>query len=150
METKKNFKEFCESLVGSWTGRRRSAELDDEIVRSQWQKSFDGNFLHENWLTAGRGGSTKPTAEAFFKISDSGPGDFIAVYESGKIAFGESAFASGEWRLTHRWLREPGVAAIRLKFLDSGTYEQEVAEVTPDGSLKPESKAIMKREQVTP
>ena len=149
MKANEGFKEFCESLIGAWVGHRRSTELEHEIVRSVWQKSFAGNFLHENWHTAGRGGSPEPTAEAFFKISDSSPGDFIAVYERGKFAFGESVFADGEWKLTHRWLREPGVAAIRLKFLDADTYEQEVCEVAPDGSMKTESIAIMKRGHAT-
>jgi hypothetical protein len=149
MTANDNFSRFCESLAGSWIGRRRGLEHENEIVRSQWQKTLDGNFLRENWLTAGSGDTPEPTAEALFKIAASGPGDFVAVYKSGKIAFGESAFAGGEWRLTHRWLREPGVAAIRVKFLDADTYEQEVDEVMPDGTLKPESKAIMKREPVS-
>lgn len=148
MTANDNFKQFCESLAGSWIGRRHSAGHEGEIVRSQWRKILDGNALHESWLTAGSGDTPEPTAEAFFTISASGPGDFIAVYKGGKIAFGESAFAGGEWRLTHRWLREPGVAAIRLKFFDADTYEQEVDEVLPDGTLKPESKTIMKREPI--
>jgi len=141
-----DFGEFCASLVGAWSGTRRCAELEHEIVRSQWKKSFDGEFLHEIWHTAGRGDSPEPTAEAFFKASGSGPGDFIAVYRSGKIAFGESVFTGGEWKLTHRWLREAGIAMIRLKFIDDDTYEQEVIAVAPDGGLKPESMAVLKRE----
>ncbi len=148
MTTSDGFTQFCESLAGSWIGRRRSAGGEGEIVRSQWQKVLDGNVLHESWLTAGSGDTPGPTAEAFFTISASGPGDFVAVYKSGKIAFGESTFAGGEWRLIHRWLREPGVAAIRLKFINTDTYEQEVCEVMSDGTLKPESSAILKREPV--
>jgi len=91
-------------------------------------------------------GIPEPTAEAFFRVSDSGPGDFIAVYKSGKIAFGESTFEDGEWRLTHRWLREDGVATIRIRFLDDNSYEQEVAEVAADGTLIPESYAVMRRD----
>jgi hypothetical protein len=144
------FGDFYESLIGAWVGRRRSGGLQSEIVRSDWQKSFNGAFLHETWHTAGFGASPEPTAEAFFGISSSGPGDFIAVYRSGKIAFGESAFAGGEWTLTHRWLREPGIAAIRLKFLDADTYEQEVFEVAADGGLIQESRAVMEREGLRP
>ena len=148
MTTSDDFKQFSESLAGSWIGRRHSAGHEGEIVRSQWQKVLDGNVLRESWLTAGSGDAPEPTAEALFTISASGPGDFVAVYKSGKIAFGESTFAGGEWRLTHRWLKEPGIAAIRLKFLDADTYEQEVCEVLLDGALKPESSSIMKRERV--
>jgi hypothetical protein len=150
MTTSEGFTQFCESLAGSWIGRRRSAGREGEIVRSRWRKILDGNVLRESWLTAGGGDAPEPTAEALFTITASGPGDFVAVYKSGKIAFGESTFAGGEWRLTHRWLREPGVAAIRLKFLDADTYEQEVDEVLPDGTLKPESSAVMKREPAAP
>jgi hypothetical protein len=142
-----SFRQFCKALSGSWIGRRRSAGHEGEIVRSQWRTVLEGKAQHESWLTAGSGDTPEPTAEALFTISASGPGDFVAVYKSGKIAFGESTFTGGEWQLTHRWLREPGVAAIRLKFLDADTYEQEVAEVLSDGTLKPESSAIMKREQ---
>jgi len=146
MKDHDDFQRFCESIAGDWIGRRRSAGHESEIVRSRWRKILEGNALSENWLTAGGGDVPEPAAEALFTVSTSGPGDFIAVYKNGKIAFGESTFSGGEWRLTHRWLREPGVATIRLKFLDTDTYEQEVAEVMPDGSLKPESSAIMKRE----
>jgi hypothetical protein len=147
MKAAEGFAGFCESLVGTWIGRRSGGELENEVVRSRWQISFAGAFLHERWETAGRGDSPLPTAEAFFKVSASGPGDFIAVYQKGEFAFGESSFAGGEWRLTHRWLRKPGVAEIRLKFLDPDAYEQEVLEVATDGRLIPESKAVMKRER---
>ena len=82
--------------------------------------------------------------------SDSGPGDFIAVYRSGQIAFGESTFEDSVWALTHRWLREPGIATIRLRFLDDHTYEQEVVDVASDGTPTPHSLALMKRERATP
>ena len=147
MTTSDGFRQFCDLLAGSWTGRRRGAGREGEIVRSQWRKILDGNVLRESWLTAGGGDAPEPTAEALFTISASGPGDFVAVYKSGKIAFGESTFAGGEWRLIHRWLREPGVASIRLKFIDTDTYEQEVCEVMNDGTLKPESSTVMKRER---
>lgn len=68
----------------------------------------------------------------------------------GKIAFDGSTFKDSEWTLTHRWLREAGIATIRLRFLDDNTYEQEVAEVASDGSLTPESCAVMKRKRATP
>jgi hypothetical protein len=145
-----DFGAFCESLIGAWAGRRRGGELENEAVRSCWRKSLDGAFLHEDWLTAGGGSSPGPTAEAFFRISGSGPGDFVAVYRSGKIAFGESQFAGGEWTLTHRWIREPGVATIRLKFLDADTYEQEVIAAAPDGGLTTESRAVLTRERPAP
>jgi hypothetical protein len=148
--THATFRTFSDLLIGDWSGHRRSAALEREAVRSQWRTAFDGSFLQERWHTSGSGDSPDLTAEAFFAVAGSGPGDFIAVYRSGKIAFGESTFEASEWRLTHRWLRESGVAAIRLRFLDDDTYEQEVAEVAPDGSLTPESLAVMRRERTTP
>ena len=144
-----SFSAFCDSLVGTWVGHRRTANLDHEIVHSRWRKALDGRFLQEDWCTAGCGSTPEPTAQAFFGISDAGPGDFIAVYRSGKIAFGESTFVDSEWRLTHRWLGEPGVAAIRLKLIDGDTHEQEVVEVTPDGGLKRESRALLKRDRTS-
>ena len=140
------FLTFLESLLGDWVGRRRTATLDHELVRSRWRRTLDGRFLHEDWLTAASGESLDPTAEALFSVSDTGPGDFITAYKSGKIAFGESEFTDSTWTLTHRWLREPGVAVIRLRFLDANTYEQAVAAVTADGSHESESVAIMTRE----
>jgi hypothetical protein len=148
--THKTFRTFAELLIGDWVGHRRSAVLEQEVVRSQWHIALDGSFLQEHWHTAGSGRSPELTAEAFFRVSDSGPGDFIAVYKSGKIAFGESTFKDSEWTLTHHWLKEPGIATIRLRFLDDNTYEQEVAEVASDGTLTPESFAVMKRERATP
>lgn len=144
--THSHFTTFREGLVGDWVGSRHGAAFDRELVRSRWRITLDGRFLHEEWLTAGGGACAVPTAEAFFSVSDLGPGDFIAAYKSGKIAFGESAFAASVWTLTHRWLREPGIAIISLRFLDADTYEQDATEVTPDGSHRPESVAIMKRE----
>jgi hypothetical protein len=61
-----------------------------------------------------------------------------------------SSQEDSEWTLTHRWLREPGIARIRLRFLDDSTYEQEVAEVVVDGTLTPESSAVLKRERTKP
>ena len=148
--TQMTFRVFSELLIGEWVGHRRNAVLEQEEVRSQWHVALDGSFLLEHWHTAGSGGSPEPTAEAFFRVSDSGPGDFIAVYKSGKIAFGESTFKDSEWMLTHRWLREPGIASIRIRFLDNNSYEQEVAEVSSDGTLIPESLAVMKRERAIP
>lgn len=148
--THKTFRTFSESLIGDWVGHRRSTALEQEVVRSQWHIALDGSFLQEHWHTDGSGRSPEPTAEAFFRVSDSGPGDFIAVYKSGKIAFGESTFKDSEWTLTHRWLREPGIATIRLRFLDDNTYEQEVAGVASDGTLTPESLTVMKRARATP
>jgi len=144
--THSHFITFRDSLVGDWVGTRHGAEFDRELVRSRWRITLDGRFLHEEWHTAGAGDRAVPTAEALFSVSDAGPGDFVAAYRSGKIAFGESAFADSAWTLTHRWLREPGIAIVRLRFLDADTYEQEVTEVTPDGSHRPESVAVMKRE----
>jgi hypothetical protein len=144
------FRDVLDSLLGDWRGHRRGQTLQQELVWSRWQNALDGNFLHEDWRTAGESLSPAPTAEAFFHVTDSGPGDFIAVYKNGKIAFGESTFANGVWSLTHRWLRESGVAAIRLRFLDADTYEQAVYEVMADGRLTEESVAIMKRERVVP
>ncbi len=118
--TNAGFRAFCDSLVGTWVGHRRTADLEHELVHSRWRKALDGRFLQEDWCTAGGGSAPEPTAQAFFGISGAGPRDFIAVYSSGKIAFGESTFVDSEWRLTHRWLREPGVAAIRLKLIDGG------------------------------
>src|SRR3989304_5941271 len=132
------FRDVLDSLLGDWRGHRRNQTLERELVSSKWQKALDGSFLHEDWRTAGEGLSPPPTAEAFFHVTDSGPGDFIAVYKNGRVAFGESTFANSEWSLTHRWLRESGVAVIRLRFLDADTYEQAVYEVTADGSLKEE------------
>jgi len=148
--THESFRTFFELLIGDWVGHRRSAALAQEPVRSQWHIALDGSFLQEHWHTAGGGCSPEHTAEAFFRVCDSGPGDFIAVYKNGKIAFGEASFKDSEWMLTHRWLREPGIASIRLRFLDDDTYEQEVAEVASDGTLKPESLAVMKRERAAP
>jgi len=147
--THKTFVTFAQLLIGDWVGYRRSTELEDELVRSQWDRALCGSFLQEHWHTAGGGRSLQCTAEAFFQASDAGPGDFIAVYKSGKIAFGESTFDDSEWKLTHRWLREPGIAVIRLRFLDDNTYEQEVVDVAADGTLRPESLAVMKRERPT-
>ena len=144
------FRAFYELLIGEWVGYRQSSAVEHEEVRSQWQIALDGSFLLEHWLTAGSAGSPEPTAEAFFRVSDSGPGDFIAVYKSGKIAFGESTYKDAEWTLTHRWLREAGIATIRIRFLDNDSYEQEVAEVAADGTLIPESITVMKRERATP
>jgi len=144
------FRAFAELLIGDWVGRRRSATNEAEPVRSRWRPALDGSFLEEHWHTAGSGRSPEPTAEAFFRVSDSGPGDFVAVYRTGKIAFGESTFKDSEWTLTHRWLREPGIAAIRLRFLDENTYEQEVVGLASDGTPIPESLAVMKREGATP
>jgi hypothetical protein len=141
-----HFDAFRHSLVGDWVGTRRGATYDRELVRSRWRITLDGSFLHEDWLTAGASNCAVATAEALFSFSDSGPGDFVAAYKSGQIAFGESAFADSAWTLTHRWLREPGIAIVRLRFLDANTYEQEVAEVTPDGPHRFESVAVMKRE----
>lgn len=143
--THRTFRTFSESLIGDWVGHRRSAALEQEAVRSRWHLTLDGSFLQEHWHTAGSGPSPDLTAEAFFRVSDAGPGDFIAVYKSGRIAFGESTFEDSEWTITHRWLREPGSATIRLRFLDDNTYEQGVAEVASDGTLTPESVAVMKR-----
>ncbi|MFZ5786025.1 MAG: hypothetical protein ACOY3Y_06250 [Acidobacteriota bacterium] len=148
--THATFQRLSELLIGDWVGQRRSAVLEQEVVRSQWRLVLDGGFLREHWHTAGSGGTPELTAEAFFRVSDAGPGDFIAVYRSGKIAFGESSFEDSVWTLTHRWLREPGIATIHLRFLDEDTYEQEVAEVAPDGTLTPESLAVMRRERSTP
>jgi len=144
--THSSFHKFTKLLIGDWAGHRRSAAHTHEVVRSQWQVVFDGSFLQEHWHTAGSRGSPELTAMAFFRVSDAGPGDFIAVYRDGRIAFGESTFEDSEWTLTHRWLREPGIATIRVRFLDDETYEQEVCEVAPDGTLKPESLAVMRRE----
>jgi hypothetical protein len=144
------FRTFSELLIGDWVGHRRSAALEQEAVRSQWQIALGGSFLQEHWHTAGSGCLPEPTAEAFFRVSDSGPGDFIAVYKSGKIAFGESTFNDSEWTLTHHWLREPGIAIIRLRFLDDNTYEQEVAGIESDGVVRPESLTVMRRERATP
>ena len=144
--TDMTFGTFSKLLIGEWVGQRQSGGLEHEEVRSQWQIALEGSFLLEHWHTAGSGGIPEPTAEAFFRVSDSGPGDFIAVYKSGKIAFGDSTFEEGEWWLTHRWLREDGIATIRIRFLDDNSYEQEVAEVAVDGMLIPESYAVMKRD----
>jgi hypothetical protein len=148
--THKTFRTFSKLLIGEWVGYRHSGVLEHEEVRSQWQIALDGSFLLEHWHTAGSKDSPEPTADAFFRISDSGPGDFIAVYKSGKIAFGESTFKDSEWTLTHRWLRESGIATIRIRFLDSNSYEQEVAEVASDGTLIPESFVVMKRNRTIP
>jgi hypothetical protein len=145
--TRECFRDFCELLIGDWVGHRRGAALEQEEVRSQWRSALDGSFLQEHWHTAGSGSSPEPTAEAFFRVAENGPGDFIAVYKNGKIAFGESTFEDSEWTLTHRWLRENGVATVRLRFLDDDTCEQEVFEVAPDGALIPESHAVLRREQ---
>lgn len=141
-----SFETFMELLLGDWAGHRRGATADREPVRSEWRSAFDGGFLHERWYTAGDGDSPVLTAEAFFRVSEAGPADFVAVYKDGRIAFGESTFADSEWTLTHRWLREPGVAEVRLRFLDDETYEQEVLEITPDGTAKPESVAVQQRQ----
>lgn len=148
--THMTFRTFSDLLIGEWIGERHGSVLKHEEVRSQWQIVLDGNYLLEHWHTAGSGDSTEHTAEAFFRVSDSGPGDFIAVYKSGKIAFGESTFIDSEWTLTHRWLREAGIATIRIRFLDNNSYEQEVAEVASDGTLIPESFVVMKRERAIP
>jgi len=148
--TQITFRTFSELLIGDWVGYRHSSALEHEEVRSQWQIVLDGSFLLEHWFTAGSGDSTEPTAEAFFRVFDSGPGDFIAVYKSGKIAFGESTYEDSEWRLTHHWLREAGIATIRIRFLDKNSSEQEVAEIASDGTLVPESFVVMKRERAIP
>ena len=148
--THETFRTFFELLIGDWVGHRRSAALAQELVRSEWRIALDGSFLQEHWHTAGSGSSPEHTAEAFFRVCDSGPGDFIAVYKSGKTAFGESTFEDCEWTLTHRWLRESGIATIRIRFLDSNSYEQEVAEVASDGTLIPESFVVMKRDRTIP
>jgi len=140
------FRDVVRSLLGEWRGHRRSAAIEREPVASTWKMSLDGAFLREHWRTAGESASPAPTAVAFFRVTESGPGDFVAVYKHGKIACGESSFADGEWRLTHRWLREPGTALIRLRFLEADAYEQAVFEVADDGSLKEESVAILRRE----
>jgi len=147
--TAKSFREFCALLVGDWVGHRVSTSSEQEAVRSEWQLALGGNFLQEHWHTAGSGPTLQLTAEAFFRVSESGPGDFVGVYRSGKIAFGESTFDDSQWILTHRWLREPGIATIRLRFLDDDTYEQDVAELSPDGVSTPESHALMKRDRAT-
>lgn len=141
------FPAFRDALLGSWAGTRRNAAHDRERVRSSWSAVLEGRFLREEWLTAGAGETVVSTAEALFSVAESGPGDFVAAYQSGKIAFGESSFAEATWTLTHRWLREPGVAVIHLRFLDADTYEQEVLEVADDGSRQPESYAVMTRER---
>ena len=141
------FPALRDALLGSWSGTRRNAEHDRERVRSTWSAVLEGRFLREEWLTAGAGETVVPTAEALFSVAESGPGDFIAAYRSGKIAFGESAFGEATWTLTHRWLREPGVAVVHLRFRDADTYEQEVLEVADDGSRRPESFAVLKRER---
>ena len=144
--TDMTFETFGKLLIGKWVGQRHSSAHAHEEVRAQWQFTLGGSFLLEHWHTAGSGGSPEPTAEAYFRASDCGPGDFVAFYKSGKIAFGESTFEDGEWRLTHRWHSEDGVATIRIRFLDDNSYEQEVAEVAVDGRLIPESYAVMKRD----
>ncbi len=146
--TKNTFQTFSKLLIGKWVGRRGSSVLKQEEVRAQWQIALDGSYLQEHWHTSGAEGTPKPTTEAFFKVSDVSPGDFIAVYKNGKIAFGESTFEDSEWTLTHRWLREPGIAIIRIRFLDNDSYEQEVSDVASDGTLIPESYVVMKREHV--
>lgn len=148
--TYKTFQSFSRLLIGEWIGHRRNSALEQEEVRAQWQIALDGSFLQEHWHTSGAEGAPKPTTEAFFKVSDGSPGDFIAVYKNGKIAFGESTFEDSEWTLTHRWLREPGTAIIRIRLLDNDTYEQEVSDVASDGTLIPESYVVMKREHVVP
>jgi hypothetical protein len=142
-----SFHRFMERLLGDWVGQRRSAAFDREPVRARWAPILDRGFLHERWSTAGGGHAVELAAEAFFRATDDAPGDFVAVYRDGRIAFGESSFDGVEWTLTHRWLREPGVAVIRLRFVDDDTYEQEVAEVAADGSLSSESHAVMRRER---
>lgn len=147
--THRTFQSIVELLIGDWVGHRRGATLEQEPVRSQWRAALGGGFLHERWHTAGDGVVAELTAEAFFRVSNAGPSDFVAVYRHGKIAFGESTFEDSEWILTHRWLGEPGIARVRLRFRDDDTYEQEVAEITPDGLLKPESSAVLKREHTS-
>lgn len=144
--THRTFQSFLELLIGDWVGHRRSATLEQEPVRSQWRAALGGGFLHECWHTAGGEALAELTAEAFFRVSKAGPSDFVAVYKHGKIALGESTFEDSEWILTHRWLREPGIATVRLRFRDEDTYEQEVAEVTPEDVLKHESSAVLTRE----
>ncbi|MCL4810259.1 MAG: hypothetical protein KJ062_21065 [Thermoanaerobaculia bacterium] len=142
-----DFSTFREALIGEWVGTRNGVTFERERVRSRWRNTLEGRFLHEDWFTAGTGDCAVPTAEALFSIADSGPGDFVAAYTSGRIAFGESAFADSAWTLTHRWLRESGIAVVRLRFLDANTYEQEVAEVTSDGRHRFESIAVLQRER---
>jgi hypothetical protein len=143
---KLTFDAFSSLLLGNWAGHRRGAGVGRESVRSEWCSALEGGFLHERWYTAGDGESPKLTAEAFFRLSEAGPTDFVALYMDGRIAFGESTFDGSAWTLTHRWLREPGVAQVRLRFLDDETYEQEVLEIAPDGTAKHESIAVQRRE----
>ena len=63
-----------------------------------------------------------------------------------KLLIGEWVGQRHRGGLVHRWLREDGIATIRIRFLDDNSYEQEVAEVAVDGMLIPESYAVMKRD----
>jgi hypothetical protein len=139
------FSVFSERLIGTWTGHRRSSAYDHEAVCAEWETAFAGRFLREHWSTAGGSPVPELTSEAFFRVSEAGPGDFIAVYASGGIAFGESIFDGTEWSLTHRWLRDLDAAVVHLRFLDDDTYEQEVVTLAADGSPTVESFAVMKR-----
>ncbi len=70
--TDMTFGTFSKLLIGEWVGQRHKGGLEHEEVRSQWQIALEGSFLLEHWHTAGSGGIPEPTAEAFFRVSDSG------------------------------------------------------------------------------
>jgi hypothetical protein len=143
--SKRDFVEFCNSLVGTWVGHRDSDGLVGEKIRSVWKKALSGSFLHEEWFTSGKEGTLRHTATAYFRIATGAPAEFLVVYRGGAIAIGDSTFESGVWKLRHRWLESGGEATITLQLPDADTYRQDVM-VRDDGSSpKLEGRTILTR-----
>ncbi len=141
----RDFVEFCNSLVGTWVGRRDSDGLVGERIRSVWRKTLDGSFLHEEWFTSGKEGELRHTATAMFRIASGAPAEFLVVYRGGAIAIGESTFEDGVWSLSHRWLDSGEECGITLRLPDANTYRQEVTVPDDGGSPKLESRTILVR-----
>ncbi len=143
----RDFVEFCDALVGTWVGRRDGDALRGERVKAVWERTLDGSFLREEWYTSGKEGELRHTATAHFRIASGAPAEFLVVYRGGAIATGESAFRSGVWSLTHRWLESGEEAAITLRLPGADTYRQEVTVPGEGGPPRLESSATLVRVQ---
>jgi hypothetical protein len=148
--TAQSFAKFCEALIGTWTGEREGNGPINEKVKSVWERALGNAFLQEHWFVSDRETAPGLHAVAYFKIGDDSPEEFFAAYKTGKFGCGNSSFRDGEWVLTHDWFQATGKAEIRLRFLDSDTYQQEVVEINETGAPRLLTKAILKRGQASP
>lgn len=146
MTTAKQFRAFCQAVIGTWVGKRDTATARGETVKAVWEATLDGAFLLEHWYTPGPDGRLQLSAIAMFQVASGEPAGYVAAYRTGRVGLGDSTFARGEWVLSHRWLGAEPDADIHLRLLDGRTYEQEVRVYGPGGRREPESRAVLVRE----